>query len=415
MDKPLSKSNIRQRRLTAARKVLLPLILLACLLMVARWALTPSLERSEIRTAKAIKGAITATINAGGLVVPLHEQTLSSEIDSQIVRVFVEPGSQVKKGEPLLQLATQGLELSIATIEEKLALKDSQIESKRLLLNKSINDINSRYALLQVDLESRSTRAERLERLNKVANVTSAHKMLEARLDVKRTNIELQQLEQAHRDLTSSSEAEINALNLEKSLLNKELTEQRRLLGASTLTASRDGILSWIKQEIGASVATREPLAKIADASQFRIQASLSDFYASRLIRNMPAQIRYNDKTITGRLASSTPTIKDGVMNLIINLDKPHHKDLYHNLRVDVGLVIDSVDDTLTLAKGPFINGAGLQQVFVLRDDIAYRREIEVGLSNSEYHQILHGLQQGEEVIISDVKDMLHLNQFNLD
>ena len=101
-------------------------------------------------------------------------------------------------------------------------------------------------------------------------------------------------------------------------------------------------------------------------------------------------------------------------MKLIIALDESHHSDLYHNLRVDVGLVVDSVSDAITLAKGPYIAGQGLQQVFVIRDDTAYKTEIRVGMSNTEQYQILNGLQHGEEVIISDVSDMLHLNQFSL-
>jgi len=413
MDIPLSKTDIRQRYLRRARQLILVLGILIVILLAIRWLFTPNVERADIRTAKTSTGTITATINAGGVVVPLVEQTISSEIDSQIVRVFTQVGTSIKKGEPLLQLATQRIDLAIETIKEKLALKDSQIQSKRLTFKQAENDINSRFALLQVDLESRGTKADRLEQLN-ITSASSRHELLEAQLNVKRTKIELQQLVQAKLDLQSTVDAEIDALKLEKSLLERELTEQHRLLKAATVLASRDGIVSWIKQETGASVAPSEPLARVADASQFRIEASLSDFYAAQLVPNMPAQIRYNGKIISGRLTSSTPTIQDGVMKLIIALDESHHSDLYHNLRVDVGLVVDSVSDAITLAKGPYIAGQGLQQVFVIRDDTAYKTEIRVGMSNTEQYQILNGLQHGEEVIISDVSDMLHLNQFSL-
>ena len=411
MDRPLSEKNINQRKRAVKFKVLAAMAGLALIAYSVNWLLTPSVNRSALRTAKVAKQTITATINAGGLVVPMVEETISSEIASNVSRVFMRAGQNVSKGDLILQLDTQKLVLAINKINEKLALKDSQIKTKKLIVKRSINDIASRLELLAVDLESRKTKQNKLNKLSSVG-AFSTQDLLEAELNVKRTKIEMQQLNQSITDLKSTTEAEIETLNLEKSILNKELYEQQRLKEFASVKATRDGIISWIKQDEGTSISVGQPLAKIVDDSHFRIEATLSDFYASQLIPNMSAEITYQNHKLTGKLTQQTPTIENGIMKLSIALDQPNNDLLKNNLRVEVGLITKTISNTLALNKGPYVSGRGVQEVFVIRDKTAYRTEVEIGQSSSKIHQIINGLKENDEVIISDVSDYLHLKQF---
>jgi HlyD family secretion protein len=224
----------------------------------------------------------------------------------------------------------------------------------------------------------------------------------------------MRQLKQSKQDLKLTTKAEIEGLNLEKSILQKSLLEQKRLLSATTVRASRDGVLTWLKNEEGASVTISEPLAKIADHSKFKIEATLSDFYSTQLTEGMSAQIYHDDKVIMGELSSLSPTIENGVMKIQVKLAEGNYQNLRSNQRVDVGLVLETIPQTMILPKGPYVSGRGLHHVFVIRDDNAFRTEVEIGTSNPNQHQIISGLLIGDEVIISDVKDYLHLEQFSI-
>ncbi|MEE4243847.1 MAG: HlyD family efflux transporter periplasmic adaptor subunit [Kangiellaceae bacterium] len=413
MDRPISATTKHQaykRHVFSSLKWLLPIVALGYL---AQAFLSPSIDRSTIRTSVVAKGDIAATINAGGVVIPYSEETLSSEIDSQIVAVVTQQGSYVKTGDVILQLDTQAVKRTIDSISEKMALKDTQIKTKRLQLQKSLNDIDGRYSLLEVDRQSRQARADRLSQLN-IAGASSQHELLEAQLNVKRTQLELQQLKQSKLDLASTTDAEIAGLILEKSLLQKDLEEQQRLLDGATVRATRDGVVSWLNNQEGVRITKGESLAKISDNSQFKIEATLSDFYSSQLTPQMPVQIKYNDRVLTGRLASQSPIITDGLMKLMVELDQADDQILKPNLRVDVGFITDTIDNAIQVAKGPFIKGSGRQKVFVIRDDYAYLTDIEVGFSNAQSYQVISGLSEGDEVIISNVDDYLHLTQLSI-
>ncbi|MFQ3189639.1 MAG: HlyD family secretion protein, partial [Paraglaciecola sp.] len=362
---------------------------------------------------KVSKQTITATINAGGLVVPMVEETISSEIASHVSRVFVRTGQNISKGDLILQLDTQKLMLAIDKIKEQVALKDNQIKTKKLIVNRSVNDIGSQIELLEVDLESRETKQNKLNKLSFLGTFSSQD-LLEAKLNVKRTKIEIRQLNQSIADLKSATQAEIETLHLEKSIYEKELAEQLRLEQFASVKATRSGILSWLKQDAGSSVIAGQPLAKIVDDSHFRIEATLSDFYASQLVPDMSAEITYQNQKLNGKLAQQTPTIENGVMKLSINLEQPDNTLLKNNLRVDVGLIIKTIEDTLALIKGPYTSGRGIQNVFVIRNNTAYRTEVEIGLGSAETLQISKGLSENDEVIISDVSEYLHLTEFSI-
>ena len=91
MDRPLPVKNINQQKRAVWLKALAVVVILTLFIYSVNWLFTPSVNRANLRTAKVFKQTITATINAGGLVVPMVEETISSEIASHVRHVFVRP------------------------------------------------------------------------------------------------------------------------------------------------------------------------------------------------------------------------------------------------------------------------------------------------------------------------------------
>lgn len=413
MDRPLSKQVEQSQKQQLVFRSLMGVMLVALVLYGLHWLLKPSLSYAEVRTAKVQKGAISSVIKAGGVVVPMTEETITSEFESRVINVVSQVGSMVEKGDVLLELDTQKIDSALLALNERIAVKQTQIKSKTLNLNKELNRINSQIELLQIDLESRETRLQRLDQLSELG-AFSSHELLEAKLNVQRSKIELRQLKQAKEDAISTTNAEIEVLGYEASLLENDIAEQQRLLALATVKATRSGVITYLQDEAGASVKYRSPLAKIADLSGFKVEATLSDFYASQLLPSMAATVRLNDQIFAGRLMSQSPAISKGTMKVVVTLDQPNNSYLKPNQRVDVALITQQLDDALTLSKGPFVKGTGVQSVFVLKDDVAYQRQVRVGISDVDQIQVIEGLTEGEEVIISDLSEYLHLNQITV-
>ncbi len=120
-----------------------------------------------------------------------------------------------------------------------------------------------------------------------------------------------------------------------------------------------------------------------------------------------------DDQPLTGRLAAIDPTIENGAVKFHVDLDDARNPKLRNNLRVDVLVVTDSRASTLRLRKGPFAQSGTAEGVFVVQGEQAVRRPVRFGLSGYEYFEVLDGLGEGEEVILSDMKDYQHLERVN--
>ena len=87
--------------------------------------------------------------------------------------------------------------------------------------------------------------------------------------------------------------------------------------------------------------------------------------------------------------------------------------DLVH-LRVDVHIITDRQDDTLRVKRGSFLTAEGSHAAFVLRGDRAVRVPVKFGLRNIDWYEVLDGIREGDEIIVSDMSDHMHVKEVRL-
>ncbi len=414
MDRDLSASTRSQR---ANRKRLQGLALIAMLvtgILGLRSWIRPSIDRDEMRTARVERGDITASISAAGLVLPMKEQVVSALFDSEVVEVLAAAGASVATGDAILRLDGRTLELAIADLREQLALKENQRRSERLALKESLDGYRSKLELLDIDLRSRRAKQTRFQTLAQDGDI-SATQLFEAELDVTRTSVEIAQLKRAMEYASTSAEAELERIDLETTILRNQLGDKERQLQGCTVGAPQGGVVTWALEEVGTRVNTGMSLARVADLSTFRVEAQVSDFYASILLGGMPAEVVAGGVKLAAEVAAILPTVEGGQMTLQIQLGDPSHQALRPNLRVDVDIITGRVLDGLGLKNGPAIGSNGRQTVYRIVDGVAARTEVQFGISSRHRVQVLEGLQEGDEVILSDTRDIDHLERIRVE
>ena len=416
MDKPLDQKRLKQRR----NSNLFKLTAVASMLILAFFAIsgsfTRTLDRHEIRTSKVTRGTLKSTLPASGTIVPLVEETIASNLDTQIKRVLMSAGQPVSKGDLLMQLDTTSIKLELANMDEEIALKLNQIETQKLNLTRNINELNGKLELLEVDLDSHKTRHARLIQLADSGS-TSKHDLKESALNVKRTKIEIRQLRQSIEDQRASTLAEIEGLKLQKSILDKSRKEKQRLLESAQVIAPSDGLLVWIKKEEGAAVQNGESLARVADTSGYKVEVSISDFYANQLWQGMFAEFSYNENVFKGIVDSIYTGEEQGILKLTMLLDQKHNSNqtsLRQKQRVEVDLITGEIEDVLLVEKGPYVSGSGAHDVFVIEDGTAIKTRVNLGASNRHFYQVTQGLKLADEIIISDTNAIRQLKQVSI-
>jgi HlyD family secretion protein len=413
MDRPLAPEILQRANLKRAVKIGAPAIaIIAALMLISAW-IHPAINRNRIRTAKVERGSIEATISASGTVVPEFELALSSPIDSRVVKVLKKPGETLVKGEVILELDVSTAQLDLERVTDQIALKENQQAQLRLDLDKTLTDLQTQLRIKKLRREYLQAKSEQQKQLFAIGG-SSKEQLRQTELEVEIAELELQQLEGSIRNTQNSLQNQLQGVTTEIRILQKERAEAQHQLELATAKAERDGVLTFALLEEGAAVRRGDVIARIADLSSFRVQATVSDVHASRLALNLPVKIKANEQFLHGTVAAIYPKIENGIITVNINLEDKSNSALRSNLRVDVFIITASKSDALRVKKVAYVSGEGTQEVFVIRRGVALKTPVHLGLASFEYFEVLEGLEEGDEVIISDMRDFAHVEEVKI-
>lgn len=401
MDTPITPAILKRR----SRLTMLTAAAVLAALCASAWAvnrvLRPSIEAADIRVAEVRLGDLANTINAAGVVIPMHEELITSPIQSRVAKVHAKLGQSVAAGELLLELDDHTIVLARDSLKEQLAQQENRILGLSLELDQKRKQIVSTIELLELDLQSARVKFERYTTLRRAGGV-SGEDMLTAELNVKRLDIQLRQQRDLIEDTRRATSSSIDGARLQKSILQKQLELQQELFERTRVRAPFAGVLTLLVEDEGASLAMGQQVARVSEPNNYRVEASLSDFHARSLSPGQAVRVEQGKEILAGHVQTVLPEIQNGTVKLLVTLDQPSHPLLRNKMRVDVNIVTDQKHNVLVADNGPAFNGKGRQQVYVVRDGVARKTEVNVGAGDGRAVEIIAGAAQHDKLIVSD-------------
>jgi HlyD family secretion protein len=375
--------------------------------------ISPKIARSDVRTAVVEIGNVDAAFTASGLVVPESEQLLSSPVTAKIKSVLKQVGEPVAIGDQIVELDTEFLLMDVETLQDEYALKQSKRQQLLLDIESQKLKLQSQADIKQLNIEFLETKFQKEKRLHEMGLSPQA-KSQEAQLELSLAQRELQLLQEQAANQEKQFQADLRTLELELKIQQKRLVELQKTIELAQAKSEYSGVLTWINANIGGSVRQGDVLAKIANLSNFKIEASVSDMHAEHLDEGGTVKVRINETDLPGRISLVRPAVENGVVKFVVEVDDPQHPLLKSNLRVDVFVVTSSASQVMRVENGPFYQGLTRQKVFIIEGSLACAREVTFGMSNFDYVEIKAGLQPGDNMIISDMEDYQQQQEIKL-
>jgi len=401
MDQALPPSLLRRR----SRMRLASAVLLLATIAGAAWSLNrvlrPSIASADIVVAEVRRGNVDNTIDAAGVVIPVHEEVVSSPGASRIARVLAKPGQQVAQGELLLELDDRTIRLALETLKEQLAQQDNRVTTLMLERDQKLRQTASAIELLEIDLQAARVRHDRNQKL-RTSGIVSGEDLLTAELNVKRAEIGLRQQRELLVDTRRATASAVAAAGLQQAILQKQITQQEALLAQTRVTAPFAGMLTFLVEEAGASVAAGQLVARVSELQNYRVEATLSDFHASVLAAGQLVKVEQNGAVIDGVIHTILPEIQNGTIKLLVDLARPHDAMLRNKMRVDVHIVTARRANVLVLASLGAFNGQGAQEAFAVHDGVARKTTLTLGASDGKVVEVASGARAGDRFIVSN-------------
>lgn len=413
MDRELAPEIIRKQRFKGWGVALVVLLALGASYYLLNKVLRTQVRQSEVRVAVAETGNVENTLTASGEVIPAFEQVLTSPIRASVKQVLLSPGAAVRPGQQILILDKSLSLIELDKLKDQLELKRNSVEKLKFQLEKESLDADLDNQIKGLSINRQKTELEDTRRLHKIGGRTQED-ISRAENTLKIAELEKDKLENQVRYNRQSKNTNIRESELQVRIEENGLKELQHKLKMADLVADRPGVLTWVNDKVGTTVNEGEMLAKIADLQSFRIEGSASDTYAEQVQIGLPVIVRINETDLRGMITQIKPSVENDVVQFSVQLDDAQNAALRPNMKVEIFVVTSRAKQSVRVANGPAFNGKKRQNIFVLENGLARRREIEVGLSNFDYVEIKNGIRPGEKVIVTDLSRFEHLREITL-
>ena len=375
--------------------------------------LRPSINRSRARIETVDRGPVEASISANGTVQPDLEEVIASPVDARVTRILKRAGDAVKEGDAILELDLSEPTLSFERVDHDVLRKRNEQKRSRLDLQSRLADLDASTEAKRLEVESLKARLAQQKELA-AAGLVSQDALREAQLNEARAALELKRLIASRNTTEAITGASLEGMDLELATLESQRREAQRVLRLGSTRAERDGVVTWTVTDAGALIRRGEPLARVSDLETFRVEATVAALQGRALRAGQEAMVRIGTVDLRGDVSTIEPTVRDGVTRFWIRLADPMNAALRPSLNAEVYVVTESKASVLRVARGPFLTGARSQDAFIVRDGVAYRTRLDLGLIGYDHIEIARGVEAGEQIIVSDMTNYLHARELKL-
>lgn len=402
MDTPISQRHWQRHRYYY-------FALLATGMMITLWVwAAPSGERrlrvaqSELSIAEVNEGVFEDVIPLRGQIMPLHTLYLDAIEGGRVEKILVEEGASLEQGQAIVEFSNARLQLDSITREAQVSEQINLLQTQEL--NLARNALDHKRQLNELDLRLKNTR-QQLTRAKKLLEqqYISVDKVDELRNQYEYLQHSLALTRESQAADQALQEAQLKQLSDSVASLNQNLTFARNNLESLNVKAPIAGRLTAFDLQVGQSLMPGERFGQIDDPEQFKVMALIDEFYKNRLHSGLEAFYQQGDRTYALRVKKIYPQVIDGQfrVDLVFTIAQP--PDISRGQTLQMRLQIGANEPALLVPNHSFYQDTGGHWIFVVDTNRqqARRREIKLGRRNSQYIEVLHGLAQGETVIVS--------------
>jgi len=383
--KKLMNSKIKPSKTMAAACVAI-LMLLAGVVVKQ----SSSTDQGPVEFVTVSRGDIEKTVLATGTLKPSLQVNVGAQVNGQLTKVHVRQGDQVQKGQLLAEIDPT-LQLSeLRKSQAELASAEAQKRSAVVTLRQFQLELNRQ---LRLDRDSAGTKSI---------------------------------LEQAQaRVATQKAQIEVNQAEIVRAQMSLETAQAN--LGFTRIGAPIDGVVLGIVTQEGQTIVSSQSAPTIlvlADVSTMSVHTRISEADILKVKVGQPLwfhvlaepQRRY-DSQMQAIQDAPTQALQDNngdnssqdqpsavYYNGMFNIANPQGV-LRTSMTAQVFVVVEQAKSALLLPVAALgaEQGENRYQVQVLKQGRTESRLIKVGINDRQFVEVLEGLQEGEQVMVTAV------------
>jgi len=364
----------------------------------------PQVEKATLWIDAVTRGPFVREVRGNGTLVPEEIRWIPAITEATVERVVILPGAVVEPGTVLIEMTNPEVQGRAREAELALAAAEADLVALRVQLDHQLLDQEAQAAAVNADYLQTQLEAE--------SNAELAKEGLVSQLQAKISNLRAEeattrkQLEERRlKSAAAANEAQLAAQQARVGQLRETAKLRQRDLDALKVRAGVAGVLQVIAVEPGQRVTPGLNLARVANPSRLKAELRVPETQARDVAIGLPANIDTRNGIVAGHVVRVDPAVTNGTVTVDVALDGELPKGARPDLSVDGTIVIEKLDDALTVGRPAFGQPDSRITLFRLSPDGSSATRVPVQLGRGSVHRIevLDGLAEGDRVILSDM------------
>ena len=413
----------------------------------------------DLETVRVERGNIEATVDATGSVEPAAQVTLSFRTGGILSSLPVSEGDEVREGEILAEVNTS--ELSLGVTQAQLALTSAEASQAKLLSGADADAMAAARANLasaeaaltrlrngptqdqitvakadlrraEIALQEAQERYDQYAWVGGIGALPQSVALQQATINYEQalaayniamqgpTDSELQAAEAAVAQARSQLSSLVDGASAEDLTMAQVAVDQARAslelaqlqLEGATITAPFNGVLAFVGAEVNEQVAPGSPMIILIDPSGFHVEVSVDEIDVGQVELEQEARITldaYPDEELQGRVEYISPVATEdlGTVSYLVRVCfDPTQAPLRSGMTANITIVTERRENVLLMPSRAISadRETGLFYVERLKDDGEIERvEVEIGIQDTTYTEVLRGMEDGDQLVIGDV------------
>jgi HlyD family secretion protein len=371
---------------------------------------TERITIGEIKTA-----AFHEFITLNGVVLPESTIYLDAMEGGRVEEKFVEDGTMMTKGQPILRLSNTDLELQLANQETQVfnVLTQMQISKN----NAEQNSINRQNQDAEVDNALKE--AERLYVLNKKLNEQKVIGLQEFQSSKNLYDYQLRRkklTEQIMKTDATSMKQQVDQMGESYQQMKRTLALMRKKVGDLIVRAPVDGQLTSLDAEIGENKNKGQRLGQIDVMSGYKLRVDIDEHYISRVFAGLLGNCDVAGKNYQLKIKKVYTQVTNGRFQVDMEFADKVPDGIRRGQTLQVRLALSEETQAVLLPKGGFYQQTGGNWIFKLNENgtVAYKVDIQLGRQNPDYYEVLSGLKPGDKVVTSSYENYGNMQELIL-
>lgn len=402
MDRKIEKKKWPPKKIVTYMGVVLLTVFIIYQLFFSDKSSRLKVNQDRIVVSTVYNGEFQEFIPVIGTVIPIKTIYLDAVEGGTVEQIYLEAGSFVNQGDPILKLTNTNLLLDIMYREAELFQQSNNLRNTRLAMEQNALIIKGQLIDLKFEIK-KTARNYKNQKSLVDQNLIAVQEFETTRDEYEYLNDKLAlTLQSYHQD---SVFREIQMDQLEASLVrmetNLEIVKQN--MGNLILKAPVSGQLTSRNAEIGESKTKGERLGQIDVLDGFKILIAIDEYYISRISIGQKGTFTFDGKKHELRVGKVYPEVLNGRFEVDMEFVSEEPEGIRRGQSQHIRLELGDPGEGLLLARGGFFQKTGGQWVFLVDDseEYAVKQPIRLGRQNTEVFEVLEGLNPGDKVITS--------------